>query len=297
MTTDKFSDGSSSGYVELPVPAAWLTWTRGDAKLAAIKDADPGAYFGGWKAFVKGRNEEEIELPKLPIPVVTRTSEDGKHQYQVYSTNVLNFVPVIHRTRFELRTRVKDEETGREYEKTAQVSKTRKDGFTPNRQVFGVVYSADLKQTAYAVLKVNKWSSFITFEKAGQAWQKIQKSGHLAIRQYGTIGDKGAPKFDVYGQSRSTPIEAIGLSTARFIPITAELDAPYESVVEWKNCPMWNRDGEVEEPAIKSIKEKFLALCTDMGLTNVEIEQILAENEKEYSKALAALSENPFGGE
>jgi len=297
MTSDKFSDGSSSGYVELPVPAAWLTWTRGDAKLAAIKDADPAAYFGGWKAFVKGRTEEDADLPKLPIPIVTRTSEDGKHQYQVYSTNVLSFVPIIHRTRFELRSRVKDEETGREYEKTVQVSKNRKDGYAPNRQVFGIAYSADMKQTAYAVLKVNKWSSFITFEKAGQTWQKVQKAGALAVRQYGTIGDKGSPKFEVYGQSRSTPIEAVGVGTAKFIPITPELDALYESVVEWKNCPMWNRDGEVEEPAIKSIKEKFLALCTELNLTNVEIEQILKENDKDYSKALAALTENPFGEE
>ena len=31
-----FTDGTTSGFAELPIPVAWMKWRRGDAKLAAI---------------------------------------------------------------------------------------------------------------------------------------------------------------------------------------------------------------------------------------------------------------------
>ena len=70
-----FDEGSSTGYAELPVPAAWMKWIRGDAKLVSISKTDPGAYFGGFRAFLshKDRNsDEQIDNPKLPMPVVKR---------------------------------------------------------------------------------------------------------------------------------------------------------------------------------------------------------------------------------
>lgn len=289
MSDELFDDGTTSGYAELPVSAAWLTWTRGDAKLAAIKDADPGLYFGGWKAFVK--NPEGEPNPELPLPIVERTSEDGKHKYQVYASNYVVFLPIVFRLRHELRQRVKDPETGREYDKVVAVSKNKQPNYAPNRQIFGVVYSLDGKKTGYAVLKINKWSSFISFEKAGQAWKKIKSpEGKALVRRYGTAGDKdGSPVFETFGQSRSTPIDAIGLSKAVFVDITPELREIGEKSLAWKNCSAWNAEGETNEQAIKSLKDKFVAMANEIGLTNIDIEQILAENGNDYAKATRAL--------
>jgi hypothetical protein len=197
----KFSDGSASAFEELPVPAAYLSWTRGNAQLRPIAPQDPGAYLGGWRAFVKGK--EDVELPKLPISVVERTSEDGKHLYKVYAYNYVNFVPIQHRTRFEFRQKVKDAQTGKEYEKVVSISRERRDGYAPYRQVFGLLYSNDGKEHAPAVLKVFKWSAFITFEKAGQVWNKIQApADKILVRRYGTIGIKEGndtvPNFEVF---------------------------------------------------------------------------------------------------
>lgn len=289
MTEQKYTDGISSGYVELPVPAAWLTWTRGDAKLAAIKESDPGAYFGGWRAFVKGREDEPN--PSLPLPIVKRVSEDGKHPYEVYATNVLNFVPIIGRMRYELRQRVKDETTGREYEKTVTVSKKRLPGYAPNLQVFSVIGSADMKQTAYGILKINKWSAFISYEKAVRTWKKAQvPAGKLLVRHAGSIGTKdGAPNFEVFGQGRSTPIEAID-GKPFYLSITPELDALFERLVPWRDDPLWNREGEVEETPAATAKNEFLQKVKELNLSNIDIEQLLKENDGDYSKALAALA-------
>jgi hypothetical protein len=287
----KFSDGSTSGYAELPVPAAWLKWTRGNAQLSAIKDADPGAYFGGWRAFVL--DKEKKQNPVLPLPIIERTSEDGKNKYQVYATNILRIVPIVHRTRFEMRQKVTDPETGREYEKCVQASQKKIPGFVPNRQVFGIVYGQ--KAQGYAVLSINKWSSFISFEKAGTVWNKITvPDGKLLLRRYGSIGTKdGTPEFEEFGKSRSTPIKAIQVDKISTIDITPELDALYESCLPWANCPMWNAEGEVTETVDQTTKQAFLDATKELKLSNIDIEQLLAENGNDYSKALLALNGDP----
>lgn len=291
----KFTDGSTGGFIELPLKPAWLTWTRGEAKLASIKDADPGAYFGGWKAFVSGKDRvsgEEYENPKLPLPVVQRVSEDGKHPYKVYATNIISFLPIQHRTRFELRETVKDEATGREYQKLVALAQGRRQGYAPCRQIFGMVLSADGKTYAPGILLINKWSAFITFEKAGQKWNKIKvPEGEALIRRYGTSGDKdGMPNFEVFGQSRSTPIEAIDIANPKFIKVTPELEKLYEDSVAWKNCERWNAEGKEDEPEDSPILSKFMAACEEMGLTNIEIEQLIKENNGDYAKALKSIS-------
>jgi len=289
----KFSDGSAGAFTELPVSAAYLSWTRGNAQLRQIADKDPGAYLGGWRAFLVGK--DEIVLPSLPLPVVERTSEDGKHLYKVYAHNFVNFLPIQHRTRFELREKAKDETTGREYEKIVSVSKDRRQGYAPYRQVFGLLYSLDLKTRAPAVLKVWKWSAFITFEKAGQAWNKITiPTGKALIRRYGSVGTKEkdmiVPNFEVYGQGRSTPIEAIDLKHPVFVDIDDEMNTLWDSSQEWKNCPRWNAEGKVQEEESKSaVMLEFEARCNEIRLTNIEIEQLLKENGGDYTKALAAL--------
>jgi hypothetical protein len=290
---NKFSDGTTSGFAELPVPAAWLKWSRGDAKLRSIAKEDPGAYFGGWRAFTEDKDKNP--LPSLPLSVVERTSEDGKHVYKVYASNFVNFLPFQHRTRFEQREKVTDAQTGREYEKVTKVSRGRQSGYAPNRQVFGLVYSAKNDDYAPAVLKIASWSAFIAFEKAGQLWNKVTyPEGQALIRRYGTLGVKEGegyvPNFEIYGQGRSTPIEAVGLNKPRYATLTPEIEALWTNALAWKTCERWNAEGKIEDEGDTSDKAIFLAKCDEIGLSNIEVEQLYAESGKNYKKALALLS-------
>ena len=52
-----YDEGSRSGYIETPVPAAYVKWIRGDAKLASIKSTDPAAFYGGWRAFLQHKEK------------------------------------------------------------------------------------------------------------------------------------------------------------------------------------------------------------------------------------------------
>jgi hypothetical protein len=283
----KFSDGSTSGYAELPVPAAYLSWTRGNAALKSIAQADPGAFYGGWRAFVT--DKESKPLPTLPLPVVERTSEDGKHLYKVFASNFVSFVPLQHRTRYELRQKTKDEQTGREYERVVSISQEKREGYAPYRQVFGLLYDPKTDDHAPAVLKVFKWSAFITFTKAGERWNKIDKltpEDQVLVRRYGSFGKDGVPNFEIYGQGRSTPIEAIGTDKPRLIPLTDEMTQLFEASEAWKNCERWNAEGKVAEEDTASTKSVFLAKCQEVGFSNIEIEQYVAEANGDYKKAL-----------
>jgi hypothetical protein len=292
----KFSDGSTSAYAELPVPAAWLRWTRGNAQLSPLIKTDPAQYFGGWRAFVTNKDGEA--LPALPLPIVERMSEDGKHAYKVYATNILSFLPLQHRTRFEMRTKVKDEETGREYEKTVAISKNKLPGYAPSRQIFGLVFDETKGMYSPAVLTVNKWSAFISFERAGQKWNKVApKADQALVRRYGSIGvtKNGitAPNFEIFGQSRSTPIEAIEISKPYYVQITNEIDELYEASKAWKNCERWNGEGEVQETTEASPMTLFLEAALALGLNDTEVAQIVKENNGDYTKALASIQADP----
>ena len=291
---------SGNAYAELPVPAAFMTFIRGDAKLAAIVKDDPAAYLGGWRAFIKA--QDGSELPKLPLPIVTRTSEDGSAQYQVYARNYVSFVVIQHRTRFELRQKVKDEQTGKEYDRVVNISQTRRDGYKPYRQVFGLLYSPDGKEHAPAVLKFFNWSSFISAEKADRSWDKVMKStpapaGQILVRRFGTVGKKTtvdgkemiSPVFETYGQARLTPIEAVGLDKPTFVPITDEMNTLFTDSMEWKNCPKWNAEGEIDSDDTASPKSLFIKKANEMGISNIEIEQLSKEAKYDYSKALQLL--------
>ena len=294
--TSRFTDGTTEGYAELPVNAAWLSWTRGNSQLLPLKDTDPGAFLGGWRAFVTGKDRttgEEVQNPIIPLPVVERMSQDGKFSFQVYAHNYVEFLPIQYRMRYELKEKTTDPTTGNEYNKTVATSKTKQRGWNPNKQIFGLIYKGD--EFAPAVLVVNKWSAFISFEKAGQAWNKIKVPENSAlIRRYGTVGIKDAkgkilPKFEEFGQGRSTPIEAIGIDKPKIIEITPYMDELHKLSLAWKDCPMWNATGEVkEDPEVDSDMVKFLSVCNDLELTNIEIEQLVKESQGDYVKALKA---------
>ena len=295
--SDKFSDGSSSAYAELPVPAAYLKWTRGNAALKPLAQTDPGSYLGGWRAFTKSM-KDNVELPALPIPIVTRTSQDGQHEYEVYAANVIQFLPLTYRTRFELREEVVDKETGKKFNKVVATSPNRLSGYVPYRQIFGLVFAKDTNDYAPAVLKVYTWSAFIAFDRAGQAWNKIAvPKGQALVRRYGTVGKSGKPNFETFGQGHSTPIEAIGLDKPRFVDITPEMDALWEGAQAWKDCDRWNAEGEVVEEVSNSVKNEFFEYCLGNGFTDIETQQILTENSGDYVKALAAIRIDTANGE
>jgi hypothetical protein len=294
-----FTEGSNTNYVDLPVPAAWLKWRRGDAKLVSIVKTDPGAYFGNFHAFLshKDRNSDnQIENPKLPLPVVTRVSEDGSHQYQVYTTNVLNFLPLNFRLRYEYREKVKNEQ-GREVEKVVTSSPSHKPGYQPNKQIFGLVFDEKTDDYAPAILFVSNWSAFISLQKAADAWKKVKADeGMILIRRYGSIGVKSGksvmPKFETFGQGRSTPIEAIGLDKPRFIADSPEFDKLFDESVAWKNDEKWNAEGKVEEevPAGNQYLEEFARLADEAMLSNIEKAALVSDANGDYQKAIGLLN-------
>ena len=256
--SNKFNAGSEASYAELPFPVNYLYWKRGDAKLSHLKETDPAAYFGGWAASGKGKDGD---MPALPLFRVTRTSEDGSATYERFATNVLNFLPIAYRMRYEQRTKSLNSE-GREEEKVTAVSREYVSGVTagyqPHKQIFGIVYDADLKVNAYAVLKLNKWSSYLSFSKAEKAWMKVKVTDDKAlIRRYGSTGviNKNGvlvPNFEEFGQGRSTPIEAIGLDKPYVIDITPELDQIWEQAQEWAKCERWNAAGTVNVETVET---------------------------------------------
>jgi hypothetical protein len=249
----KFNAGTEAGYAELPFPVNYLYWKRGNAQMSHLKENDPAVFFGGWSASVRGKDSD---LPALPLLRVTRTSDDG-NTYERYSTNVLTFLPVTHRIRYELREKSFNPD-GREVEKVVAVSREYISGSTigyqPHKQVFGIVYSGDdLGVSAYAVLKINKWSSYISFDKAEREWMKVKVGDNQAlVRRYGSIGKKTkegsfVPVFEEFNQGRSTPIEAVGISSPIIINVNPELDTVWEQAQDWSKCERWNAAGKVVE--------------------------------------------------
>jgi hypothetical protein len=297
-----YDEGSRGGYVELPVPAAWVRWARGDAKLATIKNTDPAAYFGGWRAFLQHKDKSsnaQVDNPKLPLPVVERVSESGEHPYTVYATNVLHFLPLNYRLRYEYREKIKDEQTGRETEKVVASSPDKKPGYQPNKQIFGLVFSHETDTYAPAILFISTWSAFISLNKAAEAWKKVKvPEGQILIRRYGSIGvtkDGGVtPKFEIYGQGRSTPIDAVGTDKPRFIADSPVFDKLFDDSVAWKNCSAWNAEGKVteEDPANGGNPDlmKFDQLADEAGLSNIEKAQLVSEANGDYKKAIESLS-------
>jgi hypothetical protein len=179
------------------------------------------------------------------------------------------------------------------------VSKERISGYVPNRQVFGLIFDIKTDVHMPAVLKVWKWSTFISFERSGQAWNKIVvPEGKALIRRYGSLGVKEGegfvPNFETYNQGRSTPIEAVGLSKLRFVDITPEFEELWNKALEWKECERWNAVGAVSAEDTASTLSLFMAKCKELNLSNVDIEQLVKENNGDYAKALAATT---FGEE
>ena len=230
-----------------------------------------------------------------------RVSESGDHAYKVYVTNILNFLPLNWRLRYEFREKSKDEATGRETEKVIASSPNKQPGYQPNKQIFGLIFNAKTDDYAPAILFISTWSAFISMNKAAEQWKKIKPAeGQILIRRYGSVGvNEGAtPKFEIYGQGRSTPIDAIGTDKPRFIADNPAFDKLFDDSVAWKMCSAWNAEGKVteEDPANGGNPDliEFDRLADEAGLTNIEKAALIAENNGNYKMAIEALS---YGGE
>jgi len=250
--SNKFNEGVESMYAELPVPVNYLYWKRGNGQLEHLKETDPGAYFGGFSAMVES---EEGKLSPLPLPIVTRKSDDGKATFQRYATNVIHFLPIASRMRYEMRVKAFNPKRGRDEEKVTAVSREyisgATKGYQPNKQIFGLVFSLDGKVYNPAVLKLTNWSSFISFNKAVQAWMKVKiADNEILVRRYGTLGayDKQGnvfPNFETFNDGKSTPIEAIDVHSPMIIKSTPEFDQLWNDAQAWSKCEKWNAAGNV----------------------------------------------------
>lgn len=243
-----FDDGSVMPYVELPVAANRLKWVRGNPQLRAVAKDDPAQYLGGWRGKVSlsaTHDREEIILPPLPLPVVMRTSADGSSEYQVYAAPWIAFLPMVNRTRWEKKTKTRDA-NGKEVEKLEYWQAQQIKGLAPHREVFGLIL-ADGQQLP-GILTLENWSAFISFQRAGEAWKKIQPlNSKLLVKRYGTMGkkqktEKGfmtVPVMESYNNGLSTPIEAIGLDKPEYVDLTAELTQLAQAARAWATCSRW----------------------------------------------------------
>lgn len=262
----KFNEGVESTYADLPVQVNYLYWKRGNGQLEHLKEKDPGAFFGGFSAMVV--DSEGNKLPTLHIPIVTRKSDDGKATYQRYATNVIHLLPIASRMRYELREKQFNTKRQRDEEKVVSVAREYVSGVTkgyqPMKQVFGLVYSPDGSTSAPAVLKIDKWSSFISFNKAVGVWMKVKvEDGEILVRRYGTVGasDKDGnifPNFESFNDGKSTPIEAIDVQYPMVVKITPEIDKLWEDSQAWAKCEKWHPSAKVQElaPEIHNIEEQ-----------------------------------------
>ena len=291
-----FSAGAETAYAELPVAPAYVKWARGNAGLFNMKDTDPAQFLGGWRAMVLNRDGEAN--PTLPIKVVERVSQDGTKFYQAYAANVINFLPLQHRTRFEKREMVIDPNTGTERSQVVAVAGAfeKGSGMQPNKQVFGLVFSDDLTQFAPAVLMLDKWNTFKTFNAAEAKFAKVRvPTGKALVRKFGTIGTQDkktgrlVPVFETYGQALSTPIEAIEISNPQLIDVTENIAELYYNSVEWSEDAKWKASTQAAAEDGLSAKSKFLARANELGLSNIDIEQLIAENGGDYRAALNAI--------
>lgn len=305
-------DGVKSSFAELPVQAAVMRWTRGDARLVAVKDVDPGQYFGGWKARVKkfGTTNDEFN-PPLPYPIVTRTNEKGNASFEVFATNILHIVTVATRNRFELRSKAMNQALGFETTKVERVSLERKEGYQPMQQVFGLAFNPLTDEHYPVVLWIDAWSASISFNKASQVWKKTLKAipeGTTLIRRYGSVGrmDKASgllvPDFEEFGGGRSTPIMAIDVANPRYFKITDELTKLQEDAQEWKTCPRWHQEGKfgggqdeavvVGEEPINEWLVRLDARAKELHLTNLDIQDIVKHEGGDYKKAFMSIADS-----
>lgn len=305
-------DGVATSFVELPVDCAWVKWTRGNGQLAALRDTDPGQYFGGWKSRVVKFGGKDGELnPVLPYPIVERSTQDASATFDVYATNVLHVVIIASRERFELREEVMDEKLGFKVNKVRKVALKRQEGFKPNKQILGWAFNPTTEEHEPVLIVLDAWNAYISFNNASTAWKKATKNvapGMSVIRRYGSVGKAGKdgkvlPVFEKFGEGTSTPIEAIDIAHPRLFKVTPELLALQTASQAWKTDPRWLQEGKigqvteendnlsVESDAANPWLERFAKRAKELKYTDQDIADELAHAGGDYRKAYEAIAD------
>lgn len=262
--SNKYADETLQGdaYENLPVAAFnKIFWRSGDSRLSPLLTTDPGQYLGEFRSMVEmpaTRDRDAIILPVLPWAVVTRRS--GRESYKRYSATEMSFRPIRARLRYVLYQRdeqgmkVKDA-NGRDVILSITKSFTKGSGYTPQKEVFGMVYAANGDFASYALLSIDAWSAFISYDRAVKEWEKVvAPDGQLVVYQIGTRGvtlknGEIVPKTKTFNGGESVDIEALDTDKPRFIEVNEDFDSMWQISGAWATCKKWNAEIKVVKPA------------------------------------------------
>lgn len=253
---NKYSDPTLQGesFALLPVPSFnKIMWRSGDSRLAPLLQTDPGQYLGEFRSMIDlpaSDSREAITFPVLPWTVVKRKA--GRDTYSRYSTTQMYFRPISARLRYVLYLRDDKGQKIREKNRDVVVSVVKTfvkgSGYSPQKEVFGMVFDKDGKFHTYGLLSLDGWSSFISYDRAARAFDKIAApEGKLIVYHLGTRGTQDAegeiiPKVKIFNGGESVDIEPLDLDAPMFMTIDDGFDAMWSESQTWANCPRWNAE-------------------------------------------------------
>jgi len=269
--SNKYTDQTLQGdaYEVLPVPSFnKIFWRSGDSRLSPLLGTDPGQYLGEFRSMTKmpaTKDREEIILPVLPWKIVTRKA--GRESYTRYSATEMSFRPIRARLRYVLFQRdsqgIKAKDAnGRDVILSITKTFVKGSGFTPQKEVFGMVFDDAGVFSTYALLSIDAWSSFISYDRAVKEYEKIAvPDGQLVVYRIGTRGitlntGEVVPKTRTFGGGESVDIEALDLDNPYFMDITDDFDNIWNAAEKWSSCKKWNAEtAKAKEAPVTSIGE------------------------------------------
>ena len=263
---NKYSDQTLQGesFALLPVETFnKIMWRSGDDRLPPLLETDPGQFLGEFRSMVEmpaTNDREAVIFPVLPWRIVKRKS--GRETYQRYSTTEMLFRPIAARLRYVLFARdaanqvIKDE-NGRKVILAVTKNFVPKSGYEPQKEVFGIVYDDKGEPKTYALLVLDSWNAYISYDRAAKVFEKIAApEGQLPLYRIGTRGTKDSDgnlttKYKNFNGKNMVEIEALDADKPMFVTIDEEFDRIWEKAQEWVKCPRWNSEkmngAEVQE--------------------------------------------------
>jgi hypothetical protein len=256
MATTKFSDPTLQGesFAMLPVERFnKIMWRSGDPDLYVLLANDPGKYLGEFRSMLDlpaTADREAIVFPVLPWPVMKRKA--GRDTYSRYSTTEMLFRPITARLRFVLYARDGQGNKIKENNRDVIVSVTKHfvkgSGYSPQKEVFGLVYDSKGNFATHGLLSLDGWSSYISYDRAAKEWDKIATpDGKLVIYRLGTRGTKDNNgetiiKAKTFNGGSSVDIEPLDLATPMLMQVDEAFETLWTKAQEWATCPRWNAE-------------------------------------------------------
>lgn len=267
---NKYSDTTlvnTASFENLPVESFnKITWRGGDEKLSPLLPTDPGAYLGEFRSMVKTTGTPErpsVTFPVLPWNIVTRRS--GRETYQRYSATEMLFRPIVARARFVKYERadgfrVKNDNGRNKIIATSAIFPGKGSGFDPHKEVFGYVLDAAGKIATHALLVLDSWNAYISYNNAAKQFESVRvEDGKLVVLKIGTRGEvvngETLPKAKSFNGRSFVEIEPLDLNSPRFFDITQEFDEIWEAAQAWANCERWNASEIIHEQELPPMQE------------------------------------------